>query len=55
MHGAAYGSGIYLSPRSATSFGYTRGYSNSKSQTVTHFITTFIYHNVLFFIRVVKL
>lgn len=26
MHGAAYGKGIYLSPLSSVSFGYTLGY-----------------------------
>lgn len=26
MNGAAYGKGIYLSPLSSVSFGYTRGY-----------------------------
>ena len=26
LHGAAHGSGIYLSPRSGTSFGYTNRY-----------------------------
>lgn len=30
LHGAAYGSGIYLSPLSTVSFGYTGGFFNSK-------------------------
>lgn len=32
MHGAAYGSGIYLSPKSGTSFGYTNRYHSSQGK-----------------------